>query len=151
MEFDRFADYWDTASKGNVDKIILTPIKEDPTRVAALIAGDVDFIAPVPPTDLARLKKTKGVELVTMGGTRIIMFQMNQNRVEAFKDARVRQAIAYAINNEAIVKKVMRGFGTAAAQFSPAGYAGHNADLKPRYSLKKAKALMKEAGYAVSP
>ena len=53
--FDRFGDYWDTASPGNVDQIILTPIKEDPTRVAALLSGDVDFIAPVPPTDLARV------------------------------------------------------------------------------------------------
>ena len=50
----RFADYWDKASPGNVDEIVFTPIKEPATRVAALLAGDVDFIAPVPPTDLGR-------------------------------------------------------------------------------------------------
>jgi peptide/nickel transport system substrate-binding protein len=48
---DRFADYWDKNSPGNVDKIILTPIKEDVTRVAALLSGDVVFISPVPPLD----------------------------------------------------------------------------------------------------
>ncbi|MEH6726636.1 MAG: ABC transporter substrate-binding protein, partial [Hyphomicrobiales bacterium] len=93
LVFDRFADYWDTASEGNVDKIVLTPIKEDPTRVAALLAGDVDFIAPVPPTDLKRVEDNAGTNLITMPGTRIITFQMNQDRVEAFKDARVRKAI----------------------------------------------------------
>lgn len=147
VEYERFKDYWDKESKGNVDKITLTPIKEDPTRVAALLAGDVDFIAPVPPTDHKRIKGSDKVDLITMSGTRIIMFQMNQERVEAFKDARVRQAIAYAVNQEGIVKKIMKGFATPAAQFSPKGYLGHNEALKPRYDLEKAKELMKEAGY----
>ena len=147
VEFDRNGNYWDTQSPGNVDKIVLTPIKEAPTRVAALLSGDIDFIAPVPPTDHKRIESNKKVDLVTMGGTRIITFQMNQERVEAFKDARVRQAVAYAINQQGIVKKIMRGFATPAAQMSPWGYLGHNEALKPRYDLKKAKQLMKEAGY----
>ena len=56
LTMKRFADYWDTASPGNVDEIVFAPIKESATRVAALLAGDVDFISPVPPTDLARVK-----------------------------------------------------------------------------------------------
>jgi peptide/nickel transport system substrate-binding protein len=144
---DRFSGYWDSASKGNVDKIVMTPIKEAPTRVAALLSGDVDFIAPVPPTDHKRISGSNKVDLVTLGGTRIITFQMNQQRREEFKDVRVRQAIVHAINNEGIVKKIMKGFATAAAQQAPVGYAGYKADLKPRYDLKKAKQLMKDAGY----
>ena len=146
--FNRFADYWDADSKGNVDTIVLTPIKEDPTRVAALLSGDVDFIAPVPPTDLQRVADAEGVDLITMAGTRIITFQMNQNRVEAFKDARVRQAIDYAVNNAGIVDRIMRGFGTVGAQASPAGYLGHDPALTPRFDVEKAKALMADAGYA---
>lgn len=148
MVFKRFADYWDTKSPGNVQEIILTPIKEDPTRVAALLSGDVDFIAPVPPTDLARIDADDSTDLITMAGTRVITFQMNQDRVEAFKDARVRLAIDYAVNNAGIVDRIMRGFGTVAGQASPAGYLGHNPALAPRYDLEKAKALMAEAGYA---
>ncbi len=147
VEFTRNSNYWDVNSPGNVDKIILTPIKEAPTRVAALLSGDVDFIKPVPPTDHKRIAEKEGIDLITMGGTRIITFQMNQERVEAFKDARVRQAIAYAINQKGIVKKIMKGFATPAAQMSPWGYLGHNEALMPRYDLKKAKQLMKEAGY----
>lgn len=148
MVFERFDGYWDTASKGNVDKIILTPIKEDPTRVAALLSGDVDFIAPVPPTDLKRVEEGEGTDLITMPGTRIITVQLNQNRVEAFKDARVRLAIDYAVNNAGIVDRIMRGFATTAGQASPAGYLGYNEALAPRFDLEKAKALMAEAGYA---
>nr|WP_210396667.1 ABC transporter substrate-binding protein [Motiliproteus sediminis] len=147
VDFERFADYWDKDSKGNVDKIVLTPIKEAPTRVAALLSGDVDFIAPVPPNDHARIEKNGKVNLVTLPGTRIITFQMNQERRPEFKDVRVRQAIVHAINNEGIVKKIMKGFATPAAQQGPAGYAGYKESLTPRYDLKKAKQLMKEAGY----
>jgi len=116
--------------------------------VAALLSGDVDFIAPVPPADLDRIDRDANVNLVTMSGTRIITFQLNQKRRPELKDKRVRQAIVYAINNAGIVKKIMRGFGTAAAQQSPKGYLGYVPDLKPRYDLAKAKRLMKEAGYA---
>ncbi len=147
VEFDRFADYWDTDSPGNVDKIIFTPIKEAPTRVAALLSGDIDFVAPIPPTDLARIDSSDKVDLVTMSGTRIITLQMNQNRREELKNVKVRQAIVYAVNNAGIVEKIMKGFGTAAAQQSPKGYLGYNDSLQPRYDLDKAKALMKEAGY----
>ncbi len=146
--FDRFGDYWDTDSPGNVSQIVFTPIKEAPTRVAALLAGDIDFAAPIPPTDLERISATEGVDLVTMSGTRIITFQLNQKRQPALADARVRLAIVNAINNEGIVERIMKNFGTAAAQQSPKGYLGYNESLKPRYDLEKAKALMAEAGYA---
>ncbi len=146
--FERNANYWDTASPGNVQTAILTPIKEAPTRVAAILSGDVDFIAPVPPTDLERIEADPNVDLVTMTGTRIITLQMNQQRHEALANVKVRQAIVHAINNEGIVQKIMKGFGTVAAQQSPMGYVGHNPDLTPRFDLDKAKALMAEAGYA---
>ena len=147
VEFERFDNYWDTDSPGNVGKIVLTPIKENNTRVSALLSGGVDFIAPVPPNDLERIERDNEVSLVTMSGTRIILFQMNQERVEAFKDPRVREAFAYAINQKGIAAKIMKGFATPAAQMSPAGYQGHNDSLEPRYDVEKAQSLMKEAGY----
>jgi peptide/nickel transport system substrate-binding protein len=148
VEFARFDGYWDSESKGNVDKLTLVPIKEDATRVAALLSGDVDMIAPVAPNDHKRVNGADGIDLVTLPGTRIITFQMNQNSNEALKDVRVRQAIVHAINNEGIVKKIMKGFATAGGQQGPEGYAGYSAELTPRFDLKKAKALMEEAGYA---
>ncbi|BBM88478.1 peptide/nickel transport system substrate-binding protein [Spirochaetota bacterium] len=147
VDFARFNGYWDKTSKGNVTKVILTPIAEGPTRVAALLAGDVDFIAPVPPSDLFKLRKERKINLVELPGTRIITFQLNQQRRKEFRDVRVRQAIVHAINNDAIVSKIMRNFATVAAQQSPLGYIGYNKTLKPRYNLARARELMKEAGY----
>jgi len=143
--FQKFDGYWN--NEGNVDTIIFTPIKNDATRVAALLSGDVDWIQPVPPQDYERIEKTKGLQLATMNEARIITLQLNQNRVPAFKDKRVRQAVVYAINNEGITEKIIKGKGLAAGQQGPKGYLGYDPALKPRYDLKKAKELMKEAGY----
>lgn len=148
IELERFDDYWDTQSPGNVDHITLTSIGENATRVAALLSGDVDFISPVPANALARVRGAKGVKLVTMPGTRITMLQLNQQRVPAFRDPRVRQALAYAVDQDAIASRLLKGFATPAAQMSPDGYAGHNADLTPRHDIEKARRLMREAGYA---
>jgi peptide/nickel transport system substrate-binding protein len=147
LTLKRFADYWDKNSPGNVDEIVFTPIKEPATRVAALLAGDVDFIAPVPPTDLARVKADSCCTLITMPSTRVLTFELNQDRVAAFKDPKVRLAMNYAINREGIAEKILRGFGTAAGELSPPGYASYDPALVPRYDLDKAKELMKEAGY----
>ncbi len=149
--FARFDDYWDDASMGNagnVDQIILTPIKEDSTRLAALLSGAVDFIAPVAPSNLQNVAEHPETKLITMPGTRAITFQLNMGRVPAFRNVRVRQAVDYAINNAGIVDRIMHGFATVSAQMSPAGYPGHIEELVPRFDVEKAKQLMADAGYA---
>ncbi|GAB6905754.1 Extracellular solute-binding protein family 5 [Desulfosarcina cetonica] len=147
LVLNRFAGYWDKESPGNVDQIVLTPIKEDATRVAALLSGDVDVINPVPPQDLKRIEKDPKINLFPFSEARIITLQLNQKRRPEFQVQKVRQAIVYAINNTGIVDKIMKGSATPAGQQSPKGYAGYNSACVPRYDLKKAQSLMKEAGF----
>ncbi len=143
--FEKYKGYWN--NNGNVDKIVLRVIKNDATRSAALLSGDVDCIMPVPPQDYNRIFKKSGLQMVTMSGSRIIELQLNQKRRPEFKNPKVRLAVDYAINNAGIVKKIMKRTATVAGQQSPKGFAGYNENLVPRYDLEKAKALMKEAGY----
>ena len=103
---------------------------------------------PVPPQDFQRIEKDSKVKLVTYSGGRIITVQMNQKRRAEFKDVRVRQAIVHAVNNVGIAQKIMKGTATPAGQQSPKGYLGYNPTLEPRFNLKKAQDLMKEAGLA---
>lgn len=147
IEFVRNANYWDTVSKGNVDRIEFSTIKSDSTRLAALLSGDVDFIFPISPLDMPRVKRSPNIQLVTLPSTRILLLQLNQNRRTELKNTKVRQAINLAVNQEIIVKKILKGFGTAAAQLSADDFLGHLDSIRPQFELAKARQLMQEAGY----
>lgn len=148
LQLQRQPNYWDHASVGNVSQITLTPIHDSATRSAALLAGDLDLIAPVPPIDHYRINKQIGMHLFTRDGARLISVQMNQSSSPELRDLRVRQAIIYAINNKGIASKIMRGFATPAGQQSPPGYLGHQPQLVPRFDLELASTLMDQAGYS---
>lgn len=147
VQLKRQLNYWDHASMGNVSLINLTPIHDNATRSAALLAGDLDLIAPVAPIDHYRINKQAGMHLFTRDGARLINLQMNQATRPELRDLRVRQAIIYAINNKGIASKIMRGFATPAGQQSPPGYLGHLPQLQPRFDLDLAQSLMSQAGY----
>ncbi len=142
--YRRFPGYW--AETGNVDVLDYVTIKEDATRVSAVLSGDVDWIYQVPPNDVERVKKAPELRFYSLPSDRIITFQMNQEVVPEFRDKRVRLAVIYAVDNAGIVEKVMRGDSTVAAQLSPPGYNGYNPELEPRHDLDKARRLMREAG-----
>jgi peptide/nickel transport system substrate-binding protein len=148
MTFERNPDYWDEDSPGNIKTIDLIPIRSSSTRLAALLTGDVDVISPLATIDVARVERMPQFKLVSMPGTRIIMLQLNQNRRPEFKDLRVREAINLAVNQKLIVEKILRGYGQAAGQLSAQPFLGHVEHILAQYDLKKAKALMAQAGYA---
>lgn len=137
-------DYW--GKTGNVDTVNLMAIKENNTRLSALLSGAVDWIYPLSPADVNRVKKNDNLAFYSIPSNRVIFLFLNQNVNKELKDIRVRQAIEYAINNEGIAQKIMANSATAAGQFAPKGFSGHDPSLAPRYDLAKAKALMKEAG-----
>jgi peptide/nickel transport system substrate-binding protein len=147
MELKRNPNYWDIGSAGNVDRVILTPILNDSTRLAALLSGDVDFIFPISPLDIARTKKASDVQVVSIPSTRTTLLQMNQNRREEFKDIRVRKAINLAINQSLIVEKILKSYGTPAGQLNPDLFTSYVSELQPKYDLQQALELMKQAGY----
>lgn len=145
--FEKFPEYWDKASPGNVDRIVMTPIKNDAARVNALLSGKADVIMPVPAQEYARIEADEKFQLISIAGSRVITLQLNQKRRQEFRNPQVRAAIAYAVNNVGIVDKIMKGGATAAGQQGPKGFMGYKSNLVPRFDLAKAKALMKTAGY----
>ncbi len=152
-------NWWGEMS-GNVTEGIFTPIGQDATRVAALIAGDVDMAYPIPVQDWERLEQADGVMPLTGPEMRTIFLGFDQDRDELlysnikgknpFKDARVRQAFQLAIDIEAIKKKVMRGSARPAALMVAPQVNGWSEELdqRPALDVAKAKELMAEAGYA---
>ncbi len=153
-------DTWWGKHEGNLTSITYSSIKNDSTRLAALISGEVDFVLDPPPQDLERLEKTPGVKVIKGIENRVVFIGMDQARDELlysnvkgknpFKDKRVRQAMYQAIDIEAIKTKLMRNqaFPTGSPTPSPLGSFNDPTIEKRRpFDVPAAGKLMAEAGY----
>ena len=159
--FKRNPGWWGKP-EGNVDEVVYTTIKSDATRMAALAAGDLDFVLDPPLQDIERLQKDPRLKIYREPENLVFFLGMDQARDELvyadvkgrnpFKDRRVRLAFFQAIDTEAINRVVMRGLAVPAGVIlpNPEG-AGIPKDLNKRafpFDLAAAKRLMAEAGYA---
>ncbi|MGY6534268.1 MAG: ABC transporter substrate-binding protein [Pararhodobacter sp.] len=111
-----FDGHWDDSPA--VTEIIYTPISEAATRVAALLSGEVDLVQDVPVQDIARLEQTDGVSVVTGPENRNIFFSYDMTSEtlatsntedNPFSHPEIREAMALAIDRNAIQQVVMRG------------------------------------------
>ncbi|MDO6730042.1 ABC transporter substrate-binding protein [Marinovum sp. 2_MG-2023] len=150
-----FDGYWGDA--GNVTEVVFTPINNAATLVSALLSGEVDLVMPLPLQDIPRVENGAGVKVVSSAEARTMYIGMDQWRdqiiespVEGnpFLDLRVRQAIAHAVDAQAIIDRVMQGQATLATQYVMDKVNGYNPDLtRLEYSVDTAKSLLAEAGY----
>ena len=156
--FKENPNWWNHANKeGNVTEIIYTPIKQNATRTAALLSGEIDFILDPPAQDIERLKQQ--AKVVEGNEYRTIYIGLDQHSPELkysnikgknpFADQRVREALSLAIDIEAIKKAVMRGASMPTGTMIAPQVNGWTEELAqvPPYDPDRARALLQEAGY----
>ncbi len=155
----RNPDYWGDAAPWQ--KVTMKPLTEDGPRVAALFAGDVDFIENPPLQDLDRIKSEGDFDVVQGISNRVIYLHLDHEQEPSpmitgtdgknpLKDVRVREALSIAINRDAIVERIMGGVAVAAGELLPAGMFGAHEEGKmppAPYDADRAKTLLSEAGY----
>ncbi len=141
----KFDGYWKSGYP-KIDRITWKPVLENNTRAAMLQTGEADFVYPLPYEQASSIQKNAkfAVESIPSILVRFLAFNMLQ---KPFDDPRVRQAIGYAINKEALAKVAFGGFAFPARGFVPQGVKYAVASEPIPYSLQKAKELLKEAGY----
>jgi len=138
-------------------------IAKDPTRLASLLAGQVDAIDAVPIPDLERLKREGRFALFHGPAALVHYVALDSNRdVSPFvtakdgsalaknplRDARVRKALSLALNRDAIVRRIMEGSALPASQLLSTRFPTASRSLKPDpYDPARAQALLKEAGW----
>ena len=124
-------------------------VPEDTTRVAKLKTGEVDIINNCPYPSVRDIEKTPGLKIIRFPEnhpTPSVVFA-NRNPKTPWHDKRVRLAMAYAIDCDAIIKNVLCGIPNRWAYLAPYEL-GYDPNLKPYpYDPKKAKELLAEAGY----
>jgi peptide/nickel transport system substrate-binding protein len=150
---------WWGKREGDVNEVIYLPIKQNATRVSALISGEIDFVLDPPPEDIPRLRQNKSIKILEGNENRTIFLNYDQGRNELlyssvkgknpFKDLRVRLAMAHSIDADAIRTTVMRGSAVTSMSLIAPQVRGYTKDVEKRWPLDiaKAKKLMAEAGY----
>jgi len=150
--------WWDKPEH-NLDRVEFHVISSAATRTAALLSGEMDMIYDVPPRDMARIGKTPGLKLIQSPELRTIYLGLGMLRDELptsdvkgknpFRDQRVREAFALAIDEQAIVQRVMGGLGHPTWMLWGPGVNGYDAalDVRPKPDPAKARQLLAAAGY----
>jgi peptide/nickel transport system substrate-binding protein len=153
-------NYWGKGSMPlEFDEIVYRPIKENATRIAALLSGEVDFVQDLPPQDIQRLQSTDGIKVNAGAENRPIFLGMNIGVPELrgsdvkgknpFADVRVRQAVNTAINREAIQRVTMRGQSQPSGVILTPAVNGYTKELDtwPKFDVAAARKLLTDAGY----
>ena len=150
---------WWGKPEGNVNEIVYQPIKQDSTRLAALLSGEIDFVLDPSPQDIPRLKQDPKLKVVEGNENRTVFLGMDQWRDELvyssvkgknpFKDKRVREAFQLAIDVNAIKTQVMRGLSIPTAVMFAPQVDGYPKDLDrvKAPDRERARKLLAEAGY----
>lgn len=152
-----FDDYW--GGEPTIDQVTFRPITNPATRTAALLTGEVDVIQDLSVRDVERVKSEDGFKVLTRPSLLNVVLAMD-TRAESptiegenpMTDQRVREAIARAIDVDAINQIVMNGLATPSDQYVPSSHIGYVDGMSFRemypFDIEKAQALMAEAGYA---
>jgi peptide/nickel transport system substrate-binding protein len=129
-----------------IDRIVWKPIPDDFPRIVALEKGEADVITNVPPDRMKALAEGRGTKIVSAPATRTVTVSINATQ-PPLSDKRVRQALHYALDVQALVKNLYAGMGTPFSGGLADTDFGYNATLKPYpYDPAKAKLLLAQAG-----
>ncbi|HVB09135.1 MAG TPA: ABC transporter substrate-binding protein [Bacillota bacterium] len=136
-------DYW--GGKPKLDEIFFEVIPDPSTRLLDLQQGKVNILADVPPQNVAALRANTKLHVLTQPGLAVSGISM-PNQVAPFNDVRVRQALNYAVDKEALNKDLY--FGLATTMDSPDTPVEWSYAKQTPYTfdLAKAKSLLAAAG-----
>ena len=145
MELVPNREYW--GSKAKLDRIILKPMPDPATRLAALQAGQIHW-AEVPPPDAKKQLEAEGYTIILKQYPHAIIFPLNLQE-KPFNDPKVRQALQYAIDRDGMCKSLLGGLCTPSSQLMYKGHPWYNEEVGDayKYDPAKAKQMLAEAGY----
>jgi peptide/nickel transport system substrate-binding protein len=147
VTLEKNAEYWNAAAGGPyLDAITFKPIADTTATLNALQAGDIDMSQTLAPTDVPAAQADTNLQYFDRGSacnTGVLAF--NQ-AFKPFDNPKIRQAIGYAINRQAIVDAFFGETGVVLKNWAPPGTVFTTDLAVPEYDVEKAKALIAESG-----
>ena len=145
VTIEKFDDYW-VEGEPKLDQVVFRSIPDNSARLNALLSGEIDLADGITPSDSATIEGDENLQLFERPSMNVGYLGMTVTR-EPFDDPKVRQAMNYAIDKQAIVDAFFEGRADVAANPMPPVISGYNEDIEPYpYDPEKAKELLAEAG-----
>jgi peptide/nickel transport system substrate-binding protein len=146
IELTRNEEYWGTAPA--FPSVLINEVTDSSSQLQQLQQGDVDIAMQISPDSIAQLEGNASVttELVDSFNYVYLMLAPGAEGGEVLEDAKVREAIKYAINYDKVIDATVAGKGKTQASPIPNGFEGSEGLEEPTYDPEKAKALLAEAG-----
>lgn len=161
LELARFEAHRDGAPPWA--RVVERAIPRDASRIAALLAGDVDAINALPTADLPALRANQALRVASVPSTTTLAIALDSVRDASpmvsgrdgaplarnpLRDRRVRQALSLAINRAAIAERIMGGGAVPAGQITAPGLEGAHPSLPPDpFDPARAGALLRDSGW----
>jgi peptide/nickel transport system substrate-binding protein len=146
MVVEAFDRHWRGAPK--IKRIVYKPIPEPFTRAAALRNNEVDLVTTMPPSLARELERAPGIRVQRVPSSWIIYLGLNALK-KPLSDVKVRQALNYATDIDAIIKNVLEGNGRKLEGPLTPQMFGYDASVKGyAYDPARARKLLAEAGYS---
>ena len=143
---ERNPDYYD-AKRPYLDRVEIQVFPDTSAQTSALLAGDIDIISTVQPTEYLRMKDAQGVNPLRVPSGQFCNINFGCD-TKPFNDVRVRRALALTVDRQAMVDFVTEGFGTPGNDTALNSSYRFYADLPLRQAnIAEAKKLLAEAGY----
>ena len=140
-------DYWGEKSK--IDKLIIRPIADNAARLQALQTGEIQGYDLVEPQDIATIEGDSNLQIIDRPAFNVAYVGFNIAK-KPTDDIKVREAIAYGLDRQAVVDNFYSGRAVLAKEFMPPEVVGY-ADDVPEYTYdpEKAKQILTDAGYTL--
>ncbi|MCB4824590.1 ABC transporter substrate-binding protein [Roseicella aerolata] len=143
----RNPDYWEAARIPKAERLVLLPLADANTRVAALRAGQVDFIE-APPPDAIPALRSAGFRIVSNVYPHNWMWWLSYLEGSPWRDQRIRKAANLAVDRAGL-KALLGGMMEEGAGLVPPGHPWYGTPAAtPRFDREAARRLMAEAGFS---
>ncbi len=145
VRYESHKNYFEGPSK--IKKLVFAITPDANVRFQKLKTGECHFVGQTSPTDLEGMRAHKKIKLLQRPGMNVGYLAFNTQKIP-FKKLLVRRAIYHALNRKSYIEAIYLGYASVAESPLPPVIWGYHSGLrKYEYNIKKAKALLKKAGY----
>ncbi len=138
--------YFDPALPG-LDRVVFRVTPDAATHVEQLLAGALDFACGITPADAARIASAPDLRVIAFDYRQYDYICWNTQR-EPFDDPEIRRALSLAVDRQALVDALFKGYARVASSPIPSNFWAHDPDLRPLpYDPAAARDILERKGF----